>query len=81
MTTGTFDLERAILKTKDMFKPLAVGKTTALQTALDRGRVKADTNLLLLELPDAPLALVKSEMAYHHVAQGEANGEPWLVSF
>lgn len=81
MTTGTFDPDRAVLKTKDMFKPLMVNKTTALQDALDGGRVQADTDLLLLDLPHAPLALVKREMAYHHVAQGEADGEPWLVSF
>lgn len=81
MTTQTFDATRAVLKNADMFKPLSVHKTTALQTALEQGRVKADTDLLLLNHPRTPLALVKSEMAYHHVAQGEIDGEPWLVSF
>jgi hypothetical protein len=27
------------------------------------------------------LALVTDQMAYHHVAQGEIAGEPWMVSF
>ncbi len=81
MTTDTFDASRAVLKTEDMFKPLSVQQTTALQTALEQGKVKADTDLLLLNHPATPLALVKSEMAYHHVAQGDMAGEPWLVSF
>ena len=28
-----------------------------------------------------PLALVMDQMAYHHVAQGDMMGEPWMVSF
>ena len=28
-----------------------------------------------------PLAFVKAEMAYHHVAQGDIAGEAYLVSF
>ena len=27
------------------------------------------------------LVLVSSQMAYHHVAQGEMEGEPWMVTF
>jgi hypothetical protein len=27
------------------------------------------------------VALVTDQMAYHHVAQGEIAGEPWMVSF
>jgi hypothetical protein len=25
--------------------------------------------------------LISSQMAYHHVAQGDMNGEPWMVTF
>jgi hypothetical protein len=27
------------------------------------------------------LVLVSSQMSYHHVAQGEMEGEPWMVTF
>ena len=27
------------------------------------------------------LVLVSSQMTYHHVAQGEMEGEPWMVTF
>ena len=76
-----FDPQRAILKTYNMFKPFHIKKTMSLKEALDKGKVKADTDLLLLNHPDEALALVKGEMAYHHVAQGEIAGEPYLVSF
>ncbi|MEL6309287.1 MAG: hypothetical protein AAFV98_10195 [Chloroflexota bacterium] len=81
MSHYAFDPQRAILKNEDMFKPLLVKKTIPLQKALDTGQVQADTDLLLLNHPDEPLVLVKAEMAYHHVAQGDIAGEPYLVSF
>jgi hypothetical protein len=81
MTTTAFDTDRAFLKTEDMFAPLVVSKTTLLREALAQGRVKATTDLLLLNHPQQPIAFVKAEMAYHHVAQGEIAGEPYLVSF
>lgn len=81
MSAYDFDPQRAILKDKDMFKPFHVTKTILLQSALDKGKVKGDTELLLLNHPEEPLALVKGEMSYHHVAQGKIAGEPYLVSF
>lgn len=76
-----FDPSRAHLSTEDLFKPFAVEKTIALKDAMNSKRVKPDTELLLLNHPDTPIALIKLDMAYHHVAQGEIAGEPWLVSF
>ena len=76
-----FDPSRAHLSTEDLFTPLRVEKTIPLQDALKNKRVKFDTELLLLNHPDTPIALIKLDMAYHHVAQGEIAGEPWLVSF
>jgi len=81
MTSQAFDPDRAILKTEDMFKPLAVGRTTSLRAALAQGRVREASDLLLLNHERGPIAFVKAEMAYHHVAQGEIEGEPYLVSF
>jgi hypothetical protein len=34
-----------------------------------------------MDHPAGRLAFLTDQMAYHHVAQGEMNGEPWMVSF
>jgi len=81
MASYDFNPERAILSDSDLFKPLMVKKTIGLQDALDKGTVKADSDLLLLNHPDEQIAFIKGEMAYHHVAQGTIAGEPYLVSF
>ncbi len=81
MPMQEIDTSRAILEDEDMFKPLVVDKTSRLDDALNHNQVKADTDLLLLAHPTQPLALIKGQMAYHHVAQGKINGEPWMVSF
>jgi hypothetical protein len=81
MAEYIFDPSRATLKGKNMFEPLYVQRTVSLTEALQRRMVSADTELLLLNHPRRPIALIKGAMAYHHVAQGEIEGDPWLVSF
>ena len=77
----TFDASRANLSSADMFEPFHVESTQSLQRALDEGNVAADTPILALERDGEALTLLTQQMAYHHVAQGELAGEPWLVSF
>ena len=36
--------------------------------------------VVVSECSAVPLVLLKRHLAYHHVAQGEAAGEPWMVS-
>ena len=40
-----------------------------------------DLELITVQRGGMMRALVAREMAYHHVAQGQLNGEPYLVSF
>jgi len=35
----------------------------------------------VMDVAGQKLALVTRQMAYHHVAQGELAGEPWMVTF
>jgi hypothetical protein len=35
---------------------------------------------MVIERNDWMLALLTKQMIYHHVAQGEMSGEPWMVS-
>jgi len=65
-----------------IFKPFEVTVYQPFQKAIADGKVKEDTDVLGVTLPsDRMLILIKRQMAYHHVAQGELDNEPWLVSF
>ena len=44
-------------------------------------KLRDDEELLLFERGGQTRALLLREMAYHHVAQGELAGEPYLVTF
>ncbi len=76
-----FDHSRAILGDSGMFVPFYVEETIPLQEALDDGTLRKDTPLALLHNKAGPLTLVMSQLYYHHLVQGEMEGEPWLVSF
>ena len=78
---ATFDAKRAILSKRDMFRPLAVQRTEGLAGALSSKKVRAETPLLVLNRNGAALSLLTSEMIFHHVAQGEWNGTPFLATF
>jgi len=52
-----------------------------VQAALDAGKVKADTALLVTETAAGKLALLRDQMAYHHIAQGTVDGKNWMATF
>ncbi len=79
--TAAFDTSRVLLMDTTQFKAFTVTGTRALRGALEDGVVHEDTPLLVLEHSTGALALLVEQMAYHHVAQGELAGEPWMVSF
>lgn len=76
-----FDPERAILGDTPMFDPFHVSTTEPLRDALRNRVVAEDTPLLVIERPGGSVAVITYQMAYHHVAQGELAGEPWMVAF
>ncbi len=76
-----FEVERAYLADETLFVPFLVEGTEPLAEALRDGVVEEETSLLVMEHPAGRLALVTDQMAYHHVAQGDISGEPWMVSF
>ena len=78
---ATFDAERAMLMKRELFRPLTVERTERLADALALRKVAADTQLLLLERDGEALALRTHEMIYHHVAQGELGGRPFVATF
>ena len=76
-----FDADRARLSDKDMFRPFEVKTTRPLEEALATGEVAEGTPVLVMEREASVLVLLTRQMVYHHVAQGDLAGEPWLVSF
>jgi len=75
-----FDSNRATLRGKNIFPPFYVKTTVPFQEALKNGKVRNNTHLLVIERNAQILALLTQQMNYHHVAQGEIAGEPWMVS-
>ena len=78
---GSLPSGRAILHDTWGFDPFRVTSFESLSDALEAGKVAGDTPLLVLTRGDTRLALLTTQMSYHHVAQGELVGEPWMVSF
>ena len=76
-----FDVNRAMLRDGSRFTPFLVEETQLLREALEQGVVNDDTPILVLERGGQRLALITREMMFHHVAQGDMAGEPWMVSF
>jgi len=75
-----FDINRALILNQNIFAPFLVQHTTPLQTEFHRGRVSSTTALFVLDQPSRQMALLTEQMNYHHVAQGEIDGNPWMAT-
>ena len=80
-TAEDFDESRAYLGDSPMFDAFYPEAYESLRDARRSGRVNDETGLLVLRRGDSTLTLSTLQMAYHHVAQGEIAGEPWMVYF
>jgi len=60
------------------FEPLQVPHAGTLLSSLN---LPGDLELIVFRRGKSSRALVARELAYHHVAQGELDGEPYLISF
>lgn len=76
-----FDPDRALFFERPNFVPLRDPEWKPLRGALRRGEIDDDTPVLVFEAGGRTLVLVSSQMSYHHVAQGDMAGEPWMVTF
>ncbi|MFQ5705390.1 MAG: hypothetical protein ACE5HT_15405 [Gemmatimonadales bacterium] len=73
-----FDVSRAMLRGPDTFERFRVTNRTLRLAAAG---LRDDEELLVIERGTERLAFSIMQMAYHHVAQGELGGEPYLVAF
>ncbi len=78
---AAFDIHRFSPTAPGTFETFYVTETQSLKEALDRGSVKEDMRLLVTETATGKLALLTDQMAYHHIAEGNAGGKDWMVSF
>jgi hypothetical protein len=69
---------KAILGGSDEFPRFRVGAET---TAVAESDLAPDADLLVLRRGDTTRAFLVEEMAWHHVAQGELDGEPFAVVY
>ena len=79
--SAEFEVERAMLLDSTVYVRFDVTATRSLREALDEGLLQEQTRVLIMEHSNGRLALVTDQMTYHHTAQGEIEGEPWMVSF
>jgi hypothetical protein len=79
----TFDISRARLMKKELFKRFQVKNENIhrLANLLDKNKISPLDELLVVERNDKHLAFLVSQIAYHHVAEGKLEGEPYLVAF
>ena len=80
-TAEDFDEGRAWLPDEPLFDAFYPETYESLEDALDDRRVSDETPLLVLQRDGTTLTLVTMQMSYHHIAQGDLAGEPWMVSF
>ncbi len=76
-----FDTDRAIFWSQPNFIPLRDPEWQSLRGARRAGDISDKTTVVTFDVGGQTLVLVSSQMAYHHVAQGEMEGEPWMVTF
>ena len=76
-----FDVSRFNYALHGTFEPFHVTSTRSIREALNARLVVADTDVLITSTAAGPLALLTEQMAYHHIAQGRAGDQDWLVSF
>jgi len=73
-----FDSRRAMLKDPDLFARFIVPGTAHKLAELP---IPGNEQLIVFERSGEKRALLVRQMAYHHVAQGELAGEPFLIAF
>ena len=77
MTALAFDPNR-LHKQPDLFSRFAVSDDGA---PINAAKLPSSAELIVFERQGERRALLVQEMVYHHLAQGELAGEPYIVSF
>ena len=79
--TDRFDIDRFSEVGNGWFDTFHVENTEPLAEALREGRVANETRVLVIETAAGPLAFLQDQMAFHHIAEGQAGGKDWMATF
>jgi hypothetical protein len=83
----SFDINRYSTAGEGRFKTFHIDQIRSLASALEAGVLSQETELLIAETPAGRLALIKDQMAFHHIAQGSAidpvteQPKDWIATF
>ncbi len=90
----SFDINRYSASGEGRFETFHVDQIRSLASALEAGVLSQEagvlsqeTELLIAETPAGRLALIKDQMAFHHIAQGSAidpvteQPKDWIATF
>jgi len=80
-TPVQFDLNRAFLRPATHYQPALIETLLPLAEIVAEGVLTEDAALSVMTVGDQALAFVTLQLVYHHVVQGNLEGEAWLVSF
>ncbi|NQU49941.1 MAG: hypothetical protein HQ519_14915 [Planctomycetes bacterium] len=73
-----FIAKRALLRKPDLFRRFLPGPSEVLLSATS---LADDVAILIFERGGQRRGLLARQMSYHHVAQGDLAGEPYVVTF
>lgn len=76
-----FDESKAVLKEKSFFKPFSVKKFVDAKELIEGNKINLDEGILIFKTNDKYYGFKTIQMYYHHIAQGEIENEPFMVSF
>ena len=80
-TANSFDINRYSTFGAGFFETYYVQEAQLLREALIAGLVTENTDLLVTKTEKGNLALIRDQMAFHHIAQGRVNGKDWMATF
>ena len=80
-TAEDFDIDRYSTMGAGMFETFYVKDIQSLSKVLTAEIVSGDTLVLVTETNGGKLALVRDQMAFHHIAQGSVGGKDWMATF
>ncbi|GGE07412.1 hypothetical protein GCM10011571_05840 [Marinithermofilum abyssi] len=77
-----FDAARARLEKKDLFRRFKVkGEGEPLEQVLADGKMKEQDEILVMERGGRRLAFSVAQIDFHHVAEGELDGQPYMIAY
>ncbi|MEM7798177.1 MAG: hypothetical protein AAF633_03215 [Chloroflexota bacterium] len=81
MTTAEFDAERAVLSEKAIFEPLVINDKNGKTRPLSKSGLPQEAQIIIAERNGQQITFLLRHLSYHHLAQGELAGQPYMVSF